>query len=705
MEILSLKGDAPFEIIESLSQRGIENLTPPQEAAVRKGLLSGSNMVVAAPTASGKTLIAEIACVNAILSHRKKAIYVAPLRALVSEKFNEFKGAYPYIKSAMSIGDLDADDKWLSEYDMIFVSTEKFDSLMRHQISWLDGVGCFVFDEIHMLGDPSRGPTLEILITKIMTSCNAQIIALSATIGNSKEIAKWMGAELVESDYRPVKLAKGIILNSKVYYGEDAPEESAILNGSNSIPEVRLAQDTLLQKKQILIFYSTRKNAEAGAKRMAAELGGALAKENGVALAKLSNQVLNVLERPTDQCIKLSNLIKSGVAFHHAGLLNPQREAIENAFRENLIKVMCSTTTLAYGLNLPAHTVLVRDLYRYENSGSGMLGVNEVMQLFGRAGRPKYDVEGRALVIAQSKERMEELYRTYIKAKPEPIESGLGMVPVLRSHILSIIAIDMMNSIEDLEKFFQRSFYALQYGSMHHLKRLIREVVQDLEKWEMVEGFRGKYEATKMGKRVSELYIDPLSAKWMIDSVANVKDALDALFMISNTIELRPYIRVTSKSEEEFAAYMHSHSGSMMKEFSPSDYGNYDPDGAFATALMLQDWIDEIKEPEIVAKHSTTPGALYTKITNADWLIYSAIELSRILRVSPRRLIDIRVRLRYGVKEELLDLIRLRQIGRVRARMLYANGIKSIADIRSNKSRIAGILGKEVAEAVLSQLM
>ena len=176
------------------------------------------------------------------------------------------------------------------------------------------------------------------------------------------------------------------------------------------------------------------------------------------------------------------------------------------------------------------------------------------------------------------------------------------------------------------------------------------------------------------------------------------------LFMISNTLEMRPYVRVTADAEDHYAAYLHTHRRLMLRESDPMDYGNYNPEGAFSTALMLNDWTEEMREPEIVDKYSSTPGALYTKITNADWLIYSAIELSKILGMSSRKLIEMRVRLRYGIKEELLDLVRLQQVGRVRARTLYINGIKSVNDIRNNRARAASLLGKEVAEKVLAQI-
>ncbi|MCL4379671.1 MAG: DEAD/DEAH box helicase [Candidatus Marsarchaeota archaeon] len=707
MDISSLKGRLPLEIIESLAKRGIARLTPPQEAAIKEGLLEYRNLVVASPTASGKTLIAEIACVKSILEKRQKAVYIAPMRALVTEKFNEFREAYPYMKAAMSIGDLDANDQWLADYEMIFVSTEKFDSLMRHGIEWVGGVGCIIFDEVHMLGDMSRGPTLEILITKLRLQSSAQIIALSATIGNANEIAKWLDAKAIESDYRPVKLSKGVICNNRVYYDNeesDEPRESASLNGTSRLPELRLVEDTIRQGKQALVFYSTRRNAEGGAKRIAESLSGILTKGNSAALDSLSRQVLGALDRPTEQCTKLSKLIKSGVAFHHAGLLNVQRNAIEEAFRANAIKVICATTTLAYGVNLPAHTVLLKDIHRYDNSSSGMMGVNEVMQIFGRAGRPKYDTEGRALIIAANMERMKELYRDYIIAKPEAIDSALGVVPVLRSHVLSLIATNFVSTKESMNSFFSKTFYGLQYNSMSHIHRVIDEVLHDLKRWEMVKEDDRSYVATKLGSRVSELYIDPLSAKWMVDSISNVSDSLDALFMISNTLEMRPYVRVTADAEGRYAAYLHTHKKLMLREFDPMDYGNYEPEGAFSTALMLNDWAEEMKEPEIVEKYSSTPGALYTKITNADWLIYSAIELSKILKMPHRKLLEMRVRLRYGIKEELLDLVRLQQIGRARARTLYMNGIRSVNDVRNNRAKVTSLLGKETADKVLSQV-
>ena len=705
MNVLSLKGRLPNEIIESLTQRGVKDLTPPQEAAISSGLIEGENLVVASPTASGKTLIAEIAAMIAILAKGRKAVYIAPMRALVTEKYDEFRKAYPYIKSAMSIGDMDSNDPWLSKYELIFLSTEKFDSLIRHGIDWLNGIGCVVFDEVHMLGDASRGPTLELLVTKLKSTVEAQIIALSATIGNANEIAGWLSARLVTSNYRPVVLKKGVFNSNQITYVGDLGNSVERVKSEAELPELKVLDDTVSMGKQALIFYSTKRNAEAGAARAADLLGRRLKPEEKKKLDAIADNILNVLQRPTEQCRKLAAVVRGGAAFHHSGLMNQQRWYVEEAFRNNLIKVICSTTTLSVGVNTPAHTVLVRDVSRYNGStGSERLGVNEMLQLFGRAGRPGYDTEGRALLLAKNKENVSELIKRYMEARPEPVDSSLGIAPILRTHILAFIAEDFLNSLDSMKEFMAKTFYGYQYGNVRHIGNVIEEVLEDLEKWEFVVGERKHYRATRLGKRISELYIDPLSAKWIINSLERKPDVIGTLYTISNTLEMRPYVRTTEEAESMYVQYRHMNK-EIAIDYEESELGYYDPVGAFSTAMMLNDWINEVSEDELISRYSTTPGAIYSKLTIADWISYSATELAKILKRNSRDLTDIRVRIRYGIKDELLDLVRLQQIGRVRARALYNNGIRSVADLRGNRHRAEAIIGKEVTEKVFEQFL
>jgi helicase len=142
----------------------------------------------------------------------------------------------------------------------------------------------------------------------------------------------------------------------------------------------------------------------------------------------------------------------------------------------------------------------------------------------------------------------------------------------------------------------------------------------------------------------------------------------------------------------------------LFRDYESLDYGLYEPEKAFATALMLKEWIDEVRENALVDKYSTNPGTLYLKVTNADWLLYSSIEIAKLLHISTHDLTSISIRMKYGIKEELLDLVRLEQVGRVRARMLFNNGIKSVSEVRENRDKVIRILGKEIADRVLKQL-
>ena|SRR3989338_3396781 len=212
MELDKIKDKLPEKLYAAIAAAGIAELRPSQVKSVEAGLLDGKNLLVCTPTASGKTLIAELAAVSAVLSMKGKAIYVVPLKALAAEKYNDFKKRYgSFIRVGISIGDLDSADPYLADYDLIICTAEKLDSLIRHHAPWIRMVAVVVVDEIHVLNDTGRGPTLEILITILRQLLpKVQLIALSATIGNPEELAAWLGAELVVDTWRPVRLHQGV---------------------------------------------------------------------------------------------------------------------------------------------------------------------------------------------------------------------------------------------------------------------------------------------------------------------------------------------------------------------------------------------------------------------------------------------------------------------------------------------------------------
>ena len=220
MHLSEVKSRIPEKLFEILKESGIQELRPSQQKAIDAGLLEGSNLLVCTPTASGKTLIAEFAALSAILHHEGKAIYVVPLKALASEKSREFKKRYANVaKVSLSIGDAESAELRLGDADLIVCTSEKLDSLIRHRSPWLKDIAVLIVDEVHLLNDNSRGPTLEVVITLLRQMLpELQIVALSATIGNPQELADWLHAKLIIDDWRPVPLKKGIFMDNVIEF-------------------------------------------------------------------------------------------------------------------------------------------------------------------------------------------------------------------------------------------------------------------------------------------------------------------------------------------------------------------------------------------------------------------------------------------------------------------------------------------------------
>jgi helicase len=303
------------ELLEYLK---IKELYPPQKEAIAL-VEKGNSVLMSVPTAAGKTLVAYAALIKAVKA-KKKGMYLVPLRALAWEKVNELKDICKNIldgaKVGVSVGDYDK-ARGLSKYDIIVSTSERADSLIRHNPSWLSEVECLVSDEIHLLNDSGRGPTLEITLSKFREiNPNVQIIGLSATVSNSKEIADWLDAKLVESDFRPVPLRKGISLDGTVEW-EDGERKYMGLDGVEGI-----AIDNL--PEQCLVFVGTRKSAEAQAKKLSRMIGGKLNSEQQKELEKFADQIQKNADEITSVDSNLSKLITNGVAYHHAGLTNRQ---------------------------------------------------------------------------------------------------------------------------------------------------------------------------------------------------------------------------------------------------------------------------------------------------------------------------------------------------------------------------------------------
>jgi len=403
----------PKKSIDFLLEQGYTELYPPQEDAVKAGIIDGKSVLVSAPTASGKTLTATMAILSHLSKNKSKVIYLTPLRALASEKFEEFKKLEKInqdqkIKVAISTGDFNSNNHDLDDADIIILTNETMDAMMTFQKSWIYEIGLVVSDEIHLIGDSGRGPTLEMILTRFKTGYvgkKPQIIALSATISNSDELAEWLGCKLVESEWRPVPLSEAVYSNHTIT-NQDRVESEGNLDrkreSRHKKAEIGLGLDTIEDQAQSLIFTMTRASSVATATEAGKFVAKQLKKDELEKLIKISKTILpKETEDQTKLVTKLADMVKNGVAFHHAGLDQRCRTIIETEFKNGHIKLLTSTPTLAAGVNLPARRVIISNVFRFGSNGNAPITILEYKQMCGRAGRPQYDDEGESIIIAK----------------------------------------------------------------------------------------------------------------------------------------------------------------------------------------------------------------------------------------------------------------------------------------------------------------
>ena len=679
MEIEGL--DLPSELIRVLLESGYRELYPPQADALRSGILDGGNLVLASPTASGKTLVAELVVMKEVLEKGGKALYLTPLRALAREKYRDFskykgmeKTSGGRVRVALTSGDYDTSDPQLAGYDIVISTNEKADSLLRHKARWLEGISVVVADEVHLLTDPHRGPTLEATLTRLMAIApKIRVLALSATVSNVEEIADWLGAKSVATEWRPVPLREGVYCGGEVSFNDGSsraiPQESG-----NAVIDVAL--ETLGSGGQVLIFSDTRRGAMGIGKRASAYVKRMLGKREVGRLRAISRGILGDTHTRLSEI--LSDLVADGVAFHHAGLPPKDREAIENAFRDGWIKALVATPTLAAGVNLPARSVIISSHERYEPGfGRAPISVLEYKQLCGRAGRPKFDDYGEAVLIARNEDQRDMLMENYVMAKPEKLWSKMAMEGVLRPHALATIATGYASSEEGLSDFFGRTLCALQYGR-EGIEPKLGKILSFLHKEGMVEFRRRRIFATEFGRRVSELYIDPLSAVIIRDGLLNGAERItdfSFLHLISRTPDMSPKPYPRRREYEWLDALAQEHEGEFFLEpLSPESYYGYEEFLAeVKCASVLMDWIGEVSEERILERHGVEPGDLLRLVENAEWLIHASREISKLLGKDEYldMLDELIPRVKHGVKRELLFLVGIEGVGRVRARALY----------------------------------
>ncbi len=716
MKISSLP--LPKSLVLLLQSQGYDELYPPQEESVRGGLLEGRSLLLATPTASGKTLVSILAAIRAI-TNGGKVVYLSPLRALASEKFQELKILENMrkvngekVKVLISTGDYDSSGASLRKGDVMVLTNEKFDALMRHQVSWLDEVTLFVADEIHLLGEVRRGPTIEMILAKVLAlRGDAQIIGLSATITNADEVARWLGANLIQSDWRPVPLVEGIYSYGRIHF-KDGKERLVEQTGRGA--PIDVAVDTLKEGGQSLIFAETRRRAVSLAKK-AAEVVQVVSKAEQLLLRELSDQV-NQEGEETELRRRLADLISKGVAFHHAGLSANQRKIIERGFRARAIKVLSATPTLAAGVNLPARRVVISSVFRYnaEYGGQDAISVLDYKQMCGRAGRPKYDDLGEAVVVAGNEFEKDGIAERYLYGQPEPLKSQLAEISPLRFHLLATIASQSGAMMRDLEEVFTNTLLSVQKGATRVRARL-DSALDYLVDENLVISRDGKLTPTQFGKRISTLYIAPETGilfrgamnKWQL----NLDHDVGVFQLIVSTPDFSPKFSPRGKDWESTLDFIEENRDKFLQTV--PDLEGHDLYSGFLEGFrmvrVLHAWVEEWNEDRILRDLGIEPGDLHRAIESASWLTYSLREMARVLR-RPDILPEISrlsIRIRAGVKVELLSLVGLEMIGRSRARELYRAGftdLKTLSDEPAEKLARVPKIGMKIASGIKRQI-
>jgi len=404
----------------------------------------------------------------------------------------------------------------------------------------------------------------------------------------------------------------------------------------------------------------------------------------------------------------LAACVGQGAAFHHAGLSRAERSVVEEGFRKGLVKCISSTPTLAAGLNLPARRVIIRDFLRY-SAGEGMqpIPVSEYHQMAGRAGRPRLDPYGEAVLIAKDDGQIEELFDCYIDAPAEEVHSKIADPAALYAHVLSLIASGFARTRGELADFMTRTFYAFEHRHARVMQRAVEQALAFLIIEEMVVDVGEHFGPSDYGSLVSRIYIDPRTAAMIVKKFREKREYSDIglLQLICSTPDM-PTLYVRNADIPALGRMSDAHAGELWQDPPEDEEGEERYYRALKTTMLLSDWTDELPDAKICERYNVGPGDIFGMVESVNWLLHASSELSRMF--APAFHVNIRdyeICMRNGIRRELLPLVRLRGIGRVRSRRLFNNNIRTPdAVLDAGIDEISRIIGRGISEQIFAQL-
>lgn len=635
----------------------IKEFNPAQKAVIESGYLEDkSNYIISIPTASGKTVLGILPALKTILNGGK-AVYAAPLLSIQNEKVKEFKS---FEKHGIKVG------KHPSNSDLSVMVFESFDALTRFSWNVLREVDTLIIDEFHMIGEYSRGPTLESAITRAkIINPSLRIIALSATLKNIDEIEQWLDGKTVEHNYRPVPLNKEVL-------------DAEMFNTKNKNDViVKIVEKAIEDNSQALSFVSTRRFTESLATYVAKKIDKKTTKEQKQKFKQVADKLLEVPKKkgslPTTTCLKLAEAAEKGVVFHHAGLFNEQKEIIEDEFRKGNILMITATPSLMYGVNLPSKYVVIRDHTRWTSNGPASIPVFDYEQMSGRAGRPQYDDVGYSYLVAKTMDEAFDLEARYVNGEIELTNSKLiDNKDAIYKQIIAQIASSLSKNLDDLNDFFGKTLYGFQMKNNPSMSMF----AQDSLNWELESALEfllqnGIIRATPEGLKTTDFGNLIAKSNYAVETAVKIKEYVstmeklnpaEMIYALAETPDL-PLISFKGRKSKDPVRDKLSECGLFAV-----DIGNPE-----ATAVSLIEWIDERNEYEIENAYNVYSASTRRSAYEASRLVKFAKNTLEVLgNYSNLKDMDyLSARLYYGVKEDIIPLVvGVKRLGRKRARLL-----------------------------------